>query len=214
MFTMYSRSALALLAALLLAGCSSYDEPTIGFYLAIHRGDLNQIERHIHWGTDINQPDANGDPPLHVAVRQGRLVIARLLVRNGARIDAVDAAGHTALHAALMSGRTQIADFLIESGATFDADELLDEAVRNGVNDRDVFAFLKARGADPNHRDARGRTPLINAIGTGNRVAARMLIGIGADVNLADSDGKRPLEYARDQSIPELVSLLTRNGAY
>ena len=211
---MYSKIALAILMALLLTGCSSQDEPTIGFYLAIHRGDLDQIERHIHWGTDINQPDANGDPPLHVAVRQGRYVIAKLLVKNGAKIDALDRAGHTTLHAALMTGRTQIADFLIENGSAFDADQLLDEVVRYGVTDRDTLEFLTRNGADPNHRDTAGRTPLINAVQAGNRVLTRMLISNGADVNQPDAEEKRPLHYARAQGTPEIIELLTRNGAY
>lgn len=211
---MYSRIVSAMLVALLLTGCGGQDEPTIGFYLAIHRGDLDQIERHIYWGTDINLADANGDPPLHVAVRQGRYVIAKLLVKHGAKIDARDLEGHTALHAALMSGRTQIAGFLVESGATFDPDALLDATVRNNVADRDVLDFLKREGADPNRQDPSGKTPLINAIEGGNRVMARMLIGIGADVNRPDKAGKRPLQYAQAGAVPEIVSLLTRNGAY
>lgn len=213
---MYRKIVSSMLAALLLTltGCAAQDEPTIGFYLAIHRGDLDQIERHIHWGTDINLADANGDPPLHVAVTQGRYVISKLLVKHGANIDARDAAGHSALYAALMMGRTQIADFLVDSGAAFDADELLDATVRNNVTDRDVLEFLRRKGADPNRPDPTGKTPLINAVESGNRVMARMLIGIGADVNRPDKEGKRPLQYAQTGAVPEIVSLLTRNGAY
>ena len=211
---MNSRFTPAVLLILLFAGCSSPDEPTIGFYLAIHRGDLNQIERHIHWGTNINQADANGDPPLHVAARQGRYVIAKLLIGKGAEIDALDPTEHSALHAALMTGRTQIADLLIESGAAIDADRLLDETVTNRVNDRDVLNFLIRQGANPNHIDTAGKTPLINAILDDNRVLSRMLISHGADVNQQDAGGKRPLQHAEASRNPEIIQLLGRNGAF
>ena len=53
-----------LILILSLAACGQPDPPTIGLYPAIHRGDINQIERHIKSGTDINQVDADGNRPL------------------------------------------------------------------------------------------------------------------------------------------------------
>lgn len=46
-----------MLFALLLAACSEPDKPTIALNLAVERGDINQIERHVQTGSDINRPN-------------------------------------------------------------------------------------------------------------------------------------------------------------
>ena len=105
---------LALLPALLLASCAQPTPPTINLYRAIHAGDLDQIKRHLYYGTDINQTDREGNMPLHVAVERGRPLISRLLAENGAHIDARNRNGYTALELAVLGGKIQIARMLLE----------------------------------------------------------------------------------------------------
>lgn len=100
----------------LLFACDSADKPTLSLYLAVQRGDIDQIQRHIVWGADVNQLDVDGRQPLHVAALQGELVVIRLLLKNGADIDGLDRNGHSPLYIAVMGGKTQVADFLIEKG--------------------------------------------------------------------------------------------------
>ena len=196
-----------------LTACSPPDEPTIGLYLAIHRGDIDQIERHIQWDSDINQVDADGRRPLHVAAERGRLAVVRLLIKHGADLDALDRQGNTALYSAVMAGRTQVALLLIKNDSSIDADQLLNQAVANGVTDRDVIRFLLDQGAEINHQDEMGRTPLIMAISYDNRIMVKLLIANGADVNKPDSSGKTPLMLANERKITEIIRLLKRNGA-
>lgn len=202
-----------LLLSLTLAACSKPDQPTIGLYPAIHQGDINQIERHIRWGTDINQVDADGNRPLHVAAAQGEQVIVRMLLEAGAEIDAPDREGHSPLYVAIMASRPRVADLLIKRGARYDADALLDEAVKNGQAQRDILRLLVRLGADLNRIDGSGATPLIQAIRGGNRVLVKNLILQGADVNLADASGDTPLAVAIRSGNQEIVRLLKRNGA-
>ena len=75
---------LTLVFALSLVACDSSDKPTLAFYLAVERGDIDQIQRHIDWGADINQLNPDGRRPLHVAAAKGSMVVTRLLVRHGA----------------------------------------------------------------------------------------------------------------------------------
>ncbi len=96
------------LTALLLSGCSEPPRPTITLYRAIHSGDLDQIKRHLYWGTDVNQPDPDGDYPLHVAARRGRVVISKELLSHGADPNAENLAGATPLRVALGAGKTQV----------------------------------------------------------------------------------------------------------
>ena len=204
---------LLLAVAGMLGGCAEPDPPTIGLYRAVHIGDLDQIERHIHWGTDINQTNPDGEKPLHVAARKGRWVVVELLLKHGAEVDALSRTGRTPLYVAVMEGRTQVAELLIGNGARFEPDFLLSEAVKNGVFDKDALRFLVNRGANINQRDEAGQTPLLIAISNGQRRVAKQLILLGADVNLPGGDGTLPLGLAMQRNAADLITLLRRNGA-
>lgn len=198
----------------LLAACDSADKPTLSLYLAVQRGDIDQIQRHISWGTDINQIDVDGRQPLHVAAEQGEQVIIRLLLKNGADIDSLDKEGRSPLHIAIMRGKTQVADFLVKKGASYDANRLLFAAVENHVIDRDVYRLLISMEADINHLDNEGRTPLSFAINTDDRVLAKYLITQGgADPNKRDKAGKSPLFLATERGDDDIIRLLKRHGA-
>jgi ankyrin repeat protein len=203
------------LAALVLplSACTEPDRPTIGLYLAVQRGDLDQIERHLFWGSDINQPDVDGRMPLHVAAEQGRWPVAKLLIKNGADINASDRNGHSPVYVALMAGRTQVVRHMVKMGALIEPDELLAEATRNGVADRDVVELMLQQGADIDHQTKEGVTPLILAIKKGERLLVKRLILYGADVNKPGKDGEMPLAIANSLGNDSIIRLLRQNGA-
>jgi ankyrin repeat protein len=202
-----------LLPTLLLGGCSEPPPPTINLYRAIHSGDLDQIKRHIYWGTDINQADSQGETPLHVAARRARLIIARELLKNGADPNAKNAAGKTPLRVALGEGKTQLAEVLFEQGARDDPQELLFALARAGVDDRDSLALLVQRGADVNATNEAGLTPLHIAVLDGQRLLTKRLIDLGADVDVADDHGRTPLSIATEKGDRAIIDLLERFGA-
>jgi ankyrin repeat protein len=201
------------IAALAAAGCSRPDPPTIPLYLALQRADIDQIDRHIYHGANIDAEDPDGRRPLHVAAASGKLTVAELLLKHGADINAPDRQGHSPLHVALLTGRTQVADMFIRKGAVFEPDELLREATLGGVSDRDVVDFLVRRGADVDHRGPDGRTPLIIAIENDDRLMTKLLLSRGADVNLQDAAGRRPLAVATPLGNQAIIRLLRKNGA-
>lgn len=201
------------LALLMITGCSEPDRPTISLYRAVHAGDINQLERHLYWGADVNAPDPDGDTPLHVASARGRLIVARMLLDGGAKINAPNRDGKTPLYVALMKGRTQLADLLVKRGAKLDPNDMLHEVARNGVADRDVIRFLVANGGDINSPDEHGDTPLHLAVRQGERVVAKHLINQGADVNAVNQAGEAPLDLAVSRNDKDIIQLLERNGA-
>lgn len=200
------------LLAVLLAGCGEPPRPTIALYPAIERGDLEQIERHVHWGSDINALDPDGQRPLHAAAEAGRSVVVRTLLDGGAEIDAPDREGHTALYVALMQGRTQVAELLVQRGAELEPTRLLQEVVDNGVYDRDVLDFLMEQGADINAENAAGDPPLLRATRQGNRLLAKHLIARGAEVNARGAQGHTPLWWALEAGNEDVARLLRRQG--
>ncbi len=204
-----------LLAAVVavLAGCSEPDRPSVTLYLAVQRGDLDQLERHIYWQTDINAMLPNGQYPLQVAARKGRIIMVKTLLKHGAEIDRRNADGDSALDLAILAGRTQIAEILIANGAELDASALLIKAAETGVTDRDTVRFLLERGADTEQRSTSGDTPLLIAISQDNHRLATHLVNAGADVDAKTADGESALTRARGRNATELVSLLERFGA-
>lgn len=78
---------------------------------------------------------------------------------------------------------------------------------------RDIVRQLLAAGNSPHHRDARGNTPLHEAVaGDGvNIVAAEELLAAGADINAQNDEGQTPLVYhyesafEYDKAVPFLI---------
>ena len=206
-------TAICTLLLLLLTACSEPDHPSIALYLAVQRGDLDQLERHIYWGADINARLPNGQYPLQAAAEQGRFVMVKTLLKHGAALEATTERGETALDLAVLGGRTQVAELLIAQGAQLDASLLLLKAAQVGVTDRDTVRFLIDRGADTEQRDADGDTALLIAIRQDNHRLASQLVSRGADVNVKTADGMSALALARKLNLTELVSLLQRQGA-
>ena len=202
-----------LAALLLLGGCGKPDRPSVSLFLAVQRGDLDQLERHIYWDSDINAQLPNGLYPLHVAAEKGKIILVRTLLENAAQIDQPSADGKTALELAILAGRTQVAEELLSKGAELDASKLLLKAAKAEVTDRDIVRILIERGANTEQRDEDGDTPLMIAIRQDNHRLATHLVGRGADVNARGKDDRSALTVAKTLGFGELVSLLQRQGA-
>lgn len=209
-----TRASLAVLALVaVLSGCGQPDKPTVTLYLAMQRGDIDQLERHIFWGSDIDDMMPNGQFPLHMAAEKGRLVMVRTLLEHGVEIDSRTAQGDSPLELAVLAGRTQVAEELLAQGAELDPSALLLKAATLGVTDRDTVRFLIDRGADTEYRSSSGDTALLIAIRQDNHRLATHLVNRGADVNVANAEGQSALALARELRVQELISLLERQGA-
>lgn len=186
----------------------------MNFYRAIHSGDLDQIKRHLYWGTDVNQAGPDGHYPLQVAVAAGRVSIARDLLDHGARLDVRDPLGHTPLYSALANGRAPAADLLLERGAQDDVQVLLRQLTVAGDLDRDTLELLLSRGVDLNQLGPDGLAPLHRAVMEDHLKIAKWLLQAGADVNRVAKSGDTALDMAQAaDSDPNLVRMLETYGA-
>jgi ankyrin repeat protein len=138
-----------------------------------------------------------------MAILNGRLALANMLIEHGANVKAVDWYGETPLWSAV-----DIRDLDVP-GPTHD----------NGVDREAAFALIKsllARGADPNARtkeyppqrrwitrlgslswvDFTGQTPFLRAALAGDVKVMRLLLEYHADPNIATFNGTTPLMAA------------------
>jgi uncharacterized protein len=204
--------AVAIVLAAALGGCGKPDPPTVNLYLALERGDLDQLKRHIAWGTDVLSPLPDGRTPLQIAAADGREVFVEMLLEHGADPGARGADGHDAMETALINGRIQVATLLAPRNEPIDADALLLVLAQHGTRDRFALSFLLQRGANINARGPDGDTPLLVAVRRNDRVFVRHLVDRGADPFVTDARGKSALEVAEELGHQDVARLLRRQG--
>jgi uncharacterized protein len=214
-WTMGWRSALVAMAIVLtalLGACGKPDQPTVNLYLALERGDLDQLKRHIAWGSDVVSPLPDGRTPLQIAAADGREVFVALLLDQGADPDARGADGHDAMETALINGRVQVAMLLASRKKAIDPNALLLVLAQHGTRDRFALSFLLQRGANINTRGPDGDTPLLIAVRRNDRVFVRHLLDRGADPFVTDASGKSALAIAEELGHEDVARLLRNQG--
>ena len=65
----------------------------------------------------VDARNNNGETPLHLCVRNGRVDVLKSLLENGASTDVVNRAGQTPLHIAAKNGSMQMLELLLEHSA-------------------------------------------------------------------------------------------------
>ena len=175
-----------------------HDRPEGGLtalMFAARQGSLETTENLLGAGADINASEAQyGFTPLQTAIFNGHYQLAVRLADKGANVN--DGALYTAIETrnlATYSNRPNPPD---------------DD---NGVTSLDLITALLAHGADPNvpytkripPRQAQGdinvppgATPLWRATRATDIAAIRVLLGKGANPNVAAKDGSTPLMVA------------------
>lgn len=100
---------------------------------------------------------------------------------------------------------------LVKRNITFNENEFLKYVGQN--NDLEIVnLFLKA-GINPNAKDNKGNTALINASESGNKEIVQALLEKGADVNAKNNDHFTALIYASMKGNNEIVKILLEKKA-
>jgi ankyrin repeat protein len=109
--------------------------------------------------------DVEGRSPLHYAAMQDDVDRAKVLIEQGEDVNLGDRLGFTPLHFAAQEGAARVAEILLRKGAAVDATNAygntpLFVAVFNSRGRGDLIELLRANGADPQHMNDAGQTPV------------------------------------------------------
>jgi len=207
--------------ALLRTARAGLDHPdgngSTPLHTAVTAGASRAVGILLDGGADQHFIDADGYPPLSLALLRDDPSIARLLLGHGgsplvplgkdhqpAPFEAVDT-GNLALLRLLLAFNLD-ANLADQHGAS-----LLAHAVRR--KDHEMVETILAHRADANAAISPGVSYLAHAATTGDVRLAELLLDHGADVNAAGADGIPPLAWAVDENQPDVVRLLIKSGA-
>ena len=100
----------------------SVEEPTIDLVTAVIENDLDTVNQHIAYGSDLNVQDGTfSNTPLNFASIYGLTDIANALVDAGADLNLINDDNFTPLCNAAAWGHTSVVTILLDAGADLSA---------------------------------------------------------------------------------------------
>ncbi|OXU22974.1 hypothetical protein TSAR_008555 [Trichomalopsis sarcophagae] len=174
----------------------------------------------------VNEPNARGETPLHLAAREKHGLMLQILLLDGADPFIRDITGNTVLHSLASSQSSQnqsnieeqIVEIFVKKGCLIDAMNQagltpLHVAIKN-VKNAKVVAALVARGAEI-HRTVGENlsTALHLSVECDNIEVANVLLRNGSNVNAVQSNGKTCLHLAAARKSFKMIKTLLDNRA-
>ncbi|XP_014230606.1 uncharacterized protein LOC106654956 [Trichogramma pretiosum] len=186
------------------SGDSAGKEQLPTLHAAVRKGKLEQVKHLLRHCEDPNgRSKLDGDTPLHVAAALGSLEIAKILVWNGARVNERNARRLTPLHYALFRAASEeLVWFLLESGASLRSGEdddldcqdperhAMTRPDRTPAEAMDHLLFCEIASVNDGLNQACDKQLLLHrCLASGKPRLVKLLIGLGAEVNLRDQHG-------------------------
>jgi hypothetical protein len=189
-----------------------------GLHAAAQRGDAGTIRRLA--GADaaaLRTRDRRGRTPLHVATFARQREAIRALVAAGADLAALEDDRHDAVTIAAVADDEETLRLLLELGASaklvtsrYDGTALIAAA---HLGHDGVVRQLIAAGAPLDHVNNLHWTAVIEAVvlgdgGPRHQATLKALVDAGANLRLADREGRTPLQLARSRGYEAMVRIL------
>ncbi|HEX6019328.1 MAG TPA: ankyrin repeat domain-containing protein [Burkholderiaceae bacterium] len=186
-------------------------------HAAAYRGDAARLQAVLSQGASPNARDAYGRTPLHVATFARQRDAIRALAAAGADLGALEHDHYDAVTIAAVADDEQTLALLLALGASaklitsrYDGTALI--AAAHLGHDGVVRQLIKA-GAPLDHVNNLHWTAAIEAVvlgdgGPRHQATLQALVAAGADLGLADREGRTPLQLARSRGLREMVRIL------
>ncbi|HMA07956.1 MAG TPA: ankyrin repeat domain-containing protein [Ramlibacter sp.] len=188
-----------------------------GLHAAAQRGDTAGIARLVAARADLDARDPHGRTPLHVATFARQRDAIRALAQAGADLNLLEDDRYDAVTIAAVADDEESLRVLLALGASaaqvtsrYDGTALIAAA---HLGHAGVVRQLIASGAPLDHVNNLHWTALIESIVLGDggprHVATlKALVDAGANLQLADGQGRTPLELARARGYEEMARIL------
>lgn len=188
-----------------------------GLHLAAHQGRVDEINRLIASGADVNARDGAGRSPAHVAAFASHDDALTALAKGGADMNAMENRAYDVLTIAAVADDPEMVSLAMELGnkpdlitSVYDGTALIAAA---HLGHHDVVARLIDGGAPLDHVNNLAWTALIEAIvlgdgGPDHIKTVQILVEAGADKSIGDRDGVTPLQHAKARGFAEIVEIL------
>jgi len=196
--------------------------PEAALLAAASRGDAATVEKLLRAGGKVDARDSSKRTPLMLATHGNHVAVARVLIAAGADVNAKDDIDDSPFLYAGAEGRTEILKLTLAAGADLASlnrygGTALIPACHHGHIEA-VKVLLGTR-IDRDLINRLGWTALLEAVilGDGGRVhteIVRLLVAGGANVNIADREGKTPLAHARSRSFRAMAQVLEQAGGH
>jgi len=193
-----------------------------GLLAAAARGDAPLVRRLLAAGADPGIRDRRGRTPLHVAAFAGHHDAMRALAAGGADPDALEGDRYDIVTIASVADDVPTLEVALAIGcrpgnvtSRWEGTALI---AASHLGHAEAVRMLIRAGAPLDHVNNLGWTALIESIVLGDGGPRHLetltaLAEAGAEVNLADRDGRTPLVLARARGYREMVAVLLGHGA-
>jgi hypothetical protein len=163
----------------------------------------------------VNFRDYDRRTALHVAASEGHVHICKYLLSIGANVNRSDRWGGSPLDDAHRHRHEEVIAYLRQNGAsTGSTNNLTNFIAAAAAGDIDEVKLLFAVGEiKVDEGDYDNRTALHLAAGEGHDDIVELLCVAGANVNIEDRWGGRPLDDANGSKHPECIRILKIHGA-
>jgi ankyrin repeat protein len=198
---------------------------TEALFEAAKNGDLDQVQRLVESGADVNAVGEHSITPFLWAYFSGHTEVVKYLLSRGGNVNYDGFSEGTLLTLAAFTGDVASISYLLDVGAEIDhamprgGETALHHAADN--DQTDAIRLLIRRGADVNHQTKHdgpselnfgtfwGETPLHVAAVRGDEAMIQALLAGGADKTIKTAEGETPLDQAeRHQRPAEILQLL------
>jgi hypothetical protein len=175
---------------------------------AVAKDDVDEVRNLIARGEDVNGREVDRTTPLFIAVENGNLQIAEMLLGFGAKVNERNEQKETALMKLDEDASKELVELLVRSGARIEATDLMGNTaliLAAGSAKPEVVKALIDAGASVNEKNNEGTTALMAAAYADDVESVRLLLQAGADLNLKNNADETAYDKAENKEVEDLL---------